>query len=92
MENKSEKQIISYNTIFAWLNYILQHEGTTSGKYEKEQLIHPKHFFIDSFVSIHFHCLLKFLLFSPFVWVKFYISVSLFILTIGIETKYKEII
>jgi hypothetical protein len=60
--------IISFNANFVWLNYILRHEGTTSGKYEKEQLIHPKHFFIDSFVSIHFHCLLKFLLFSPLSW------------------------
>jgi hypothetical protein len=34
--------VISFNTIFDLLNYILRHEGTTSGMYEKEQLIHPK--------------------------------------------------
>jgi hypothetical protein len=49
MENKSEKQIISYNTIFAWLNYILQHEGTTNIKYEIEQFIPHKNCFIHSF-------------------------------------------
>ena len=48
--------VISFNAIFRWLNYILRHEDTTNGKYEKEQLINPKHFFIDSYAFISIVC------------------------------------
>ena len=57
--------VISYNTIFVWLNYILQHEGMTNVKSQLEQLIHPKYVFIHSFA---FH----------YVFFVFYYFIQLF--------------